>query len=107
MVPSPESAAGCQLRSEHSGQNSRGGMASAPQRAQRTPASSPAAAFSKNCFWVSIGSVTAEQRDEHGGRVAAERVGEPHLRAVHLAPAGVVTELRDDLGDLRGAGGAD
>src|SRR5690349_17066261 len=107
MVPSPESVAGSQARAEHSGQNSRGGMASAPQDPQRTAASSPAPAFSKNCFWVSIGSVTAEQRDEHGGGVAAERVGESDARAVHLTPAGVVAQLRDDLGDLRGAGGAD
>src|SRR5436853_4935129 len=107
MVPSPESVVGCHARSEHSGQNSRGGMASAPQRPHRTAASSPAPAFSKNCFCVSIGSVTPEQRDEHGGGVAAERVGEPDARPVHLASAGVVAELGDDLGDLRGAGGAD
>src|SRR5512132_1043498 len=107
MVPSPESVVGSQARSEHSGQNSRGGMASAPQRPQRTAASSPAPAFSKNCFWVSMGSVSPEQRDEHGGGVAAERVGESDTRAIHLASAGVVAQLRDDLRDLRGAGGAD
>src|SRR5207249_6316033 len=54
-----------------------------------------------------ISSVTSEERDEHGGRVAAERVGEADPGAVDLARAGVVTELRDDLGDLGGAGGAD
>src|SRR5207253_855148 len=82
-------------------------MASAPQRLQRTACSSPAPAFSKNSFCVSIASVTSEERDEHGGRVAAERVGEADAGAVDLARAGVVTELRDDLGDLGGAGGAD
>src|SRR5258706_12293570 len=107
MVPSPESVVGCQERSAHSGQNSRGGMARARQGPRRTAWSSPAPAFSKNCFCVSIASLTPEQRDEHGGGVAAERVGEADARAIHLAPAGVVAELRDDLGDLRSAGGAD
>src|SRR5215470_882184 len=100
MVPSPERAAGCQARAEHSGQNSRGGMARAPQRPQRTAASSPPAAFSKNCFCVSIASLTAEQRNQNGRRVAAERVGEADAGAVDLARAGVVAKLRDDLGDL-------
>src|SRR6266404_3031185 len=107
MVPSPESAAGCQAFSEHSGQNVRGGMARAPQRLQRTATSSPAPALSKNSFCVSIGSLATEERHQHGGGVAAQRVGEADAGAVYLAPAGVVTELGDDLGDLGGAGGAD
>src|SRR5207244_11013888 len=52
-------------------------------------------------------SLAAEQGHEHGGGVAAQRVREADAGAVHLAAAGIVTQLGDDLGDLGGAGGAD
>src|SRR5712691_12792524 len=107
MVPSPESAVGSHARCEHSGQNSFGGMASAPQRPHRTAVSWPSRAFSKNLCSVTTGSVTAEERDEHGGGVAAQRVGEPDAGAVDLARTGVGAQLGDDLGDLGGAGRPD
>src|SRR5687767_3361948 len=69
--------------------------------------SSPSRARSKKCRSVITGSVTAEDADQHGGRVAAERVREPLAGAFHLARPRLAAQLRDDFGDLRGARGAD
>src|SRR5215831_10161722 len=107
MVPSPLSGTGCHARSLQDGQNSFGGMARAPQRWHRIPTSSPVLAFSKKARCEIAASLTAEQGNQHGGGVAAQRVGQPDAGAVYLARAGVLAELGDDLGDLRGAGGAD
>src|SRR5262245_40656034 len=107
MVPSPLSGTGCHARSLQEEQNSFGGMARAPQRWHRMPTSSPVPAFSKKARCEIAGSLTAEQGDEDGGGVAAQRVGQAHPGAVHLARTGVLAELSDDLGDLCGAGGPD
>src|SRR5262245_42794964 len=107
MVPSPQSGTGCHARSLQDGQNSFGGMARAPQRWQRMPTSSPAPAFSKKARCEIAGSLTAEQGDQDSRGVAAQRVGQPDAGAVDLTGPGVLAELGDDLGDLRGAGGAD
>src|SRR5688572_14336807 len=52
-------------------------------------------------------SVTAEQAHQDGGGVAAERVRQTSPRALDLSAAGLAAELRDDLADLGGSGGAD
>src|SRR4029450_233594 len=107
IVPSPLSGTGSHARSAHDGQNSFGGIARGPPRWPRTPISWPARAFSKKARCEIAGSVTAEQGDQDGGGVAAERVGETHPGAVHLARTGVLPELGDDLRDLRRARGSD
>src|SRR5919106_5955953 len=107
MVPSPDSATGSHWRCEHSGQNSLGGTARAPHRPQRTAVSCPSRAFSKKWRSVITGSVTAEERHEHGGGVAAERVSETDPGAIDLPPGRLAPQLGDHLGDLGGAGGAD
>src|SRR5262245_53469522 len=107
MVPSPLSGTGCHARSLQEEQNSFGGMARAPQCWHRMPTSSPVLAFSKKARCEIAGSLTAEQGNQDGGGVAAQRVGQPDAGAVHLARAGVLAQLGDDLGDLGGAGGAD
>src|SRR5512145_2487047 len=88
-------------------QNSLGGMASSPQRPQRMPVSVPSRARSKKLLRVITGSATAEQADQDGRGVAAERVGKADLGPIHLAATGLAAELGDDLHDLGGAGGPD
>src|SRR6267142_2247894 len=107
MVPSPESGTASQRRAPHSGQSSLGGTASAPQPPQRMPVKAPSRARSKKRFSVTPVSVTAEEAHEHGGGVAAERVGEAATRALDLPRARLVAQLGDDLADLGRARGAD
>src|SRR5581483_7211633 len=107
MVPSPESWTGSQARSWHAGQNSRGGSASSPHRAQRIPVRRPSRARSKNPLSVITGSVTAEQAHQDGRGVAAQGVDEARAGALDLPGAGLAAELGDDLGHLGGAGGPD
>src|SRR2546426_2893046 len=71
------------------------------------PVRAPSRARSKNWFSVTPVSVTAEEAHEHGGRVAAERVGEPATGALALPRARLVAQLGDDLADLGRARGAD
>src|SRR6266542_3023720 len=128
------SVTGAHARSWHAGQNSLGGRASAPHLPQRTAVSVPSRARSKKFLSVITGLfdvggsdrrssptpptgsplprrhdglLTAEQADEDGGEVAAERVGEADAGALDLARAGLTAELRGDLGDLGRARGAD
>ena len=95
-----------------------GGTASAPQAPQRTAVSCPARACSKKWRSVSTGSVTAEERDEHGGGVAAQGVGEADPGAIHLAGAGLLgsalsvmarisAEVEEDRRHVGNAGGED
>src|SRR5262249_36719695 len=56
---------------------------------------------------VITGSATAEEADENGRGVAAERVGEADLGPVDLPTAGLAAQLGDDLHDLGSAGRAD
>src|SRR5687768_15192225 len=107
MAPSPERATGDHARCPHSGHSSFGGIASAPQPPHLIPVSVPPRARSKKVWTVTGDSVTTEQAHEHGGGVAAERVCQARPGAVHLAPAGLAAQLRDDLADLGGSGGAD
>src|SRR5262245_37605183 len=107
MVPSPASGTGSHARCWQAGQNSLGGMASSPHLAQRKAVSVPSRARSKKCFSVTTGSLTAEEAHEHGGQVAAERVGQADAGPVDLPRPRLAAELGGDLGDLRGAGGAD
>src|SRR5262252_2539660 len=88
-------------------QNSLGGTASVPQRAQRMPVRVPRRADSRNSPAVRVGSLTTEQAHENGGRVAAERVDQPGGRAANLARPGLATNLGNDLRYLGGAGGPD
>src|SRR5262249_58158349 len=69
--------------------------------------SRPAPAVSKNVLSVIAVSATAEHAHEHGGRVAAEGMGETDLGTVDLARPGLAAKLGHDLDDLSGAGGAD
>src|SRR2546425_8688285 len=107
MAPPPAKGMGAQSRSWHAGQNSLGGMARPPHRRQRIAVSRPARASSKKCLSVTTRSATAEKADEDRGGVAAEGVRQARARALDLAQAGFATQLGDDLGDLRGARGAD
>src|SRR2546426_6622921 len=114
MVPSPESGTGSQRRARHSGQSSFGGTARAPQPPQRIRVSAPSRACAKRgpsvTQEVSLpceDSLTAEEAQEEGGGVAAEGVGEAATRALDLPRTRLTAQLRDDLADLRRAGGAD
>src|SRR5258705_11349245 len=107
MVPSPASVTDVHARWWQAGQNSLGGIASAPHLPQRTAVSVPSRACSKKFLRVITVLLTAEQADEDGGEVAAERVGEADAGALDLARAGLAAELRGDLGDLGRARGAD
>src|SRR5436190_1255571 len=102
IVPSPESGTGSQRRAPHSGHSSFGGTASAPQPPQRIAVNLPSRAAAKKRPRVTVDSVTAEETDEHGRGVAAERVREAAPRTLDLASAGLAAQLRDDLADLRG-----
>src|SRR5512132_969853 len=82
-------------------------MASMPQPLHLMPVSVPCRARSKKFWRVTPGSVTAEQAHEDGRGVAAQGVGEAGPGTFHLAPPGFTTQLRDDLGDLRGTRGTD
>src|SRR5687767_14228182 len=107
MVPSPASGTDSQARLPQDAQNSFGGMASSPHWVQRIPVSRPARTSAKKSFRLTTSSVTAKQAHEHGGGIAAQRVGEPGPGALHLPGAGLAAELGHDLGYLGGAGGAD
>src|SRR5262249_49095199 len=85
------------------GHSSFGGIESSPHEPQRMAVSWPPRAFSKKARAVSEGSVTTEEANQDGRGVAAERVREALAGPLDLARAGVAAELRDDLGDLRGA----
>src|SRR5215472_16665906 len=100
MVPSPERGTGSHRRAPHSGQSSFGGTASAPQASQRMAVSAPSRTCSKKRPRVTVDSVTAEQTDEHGCRVAAQRVGEAAARALDLPWSRFAAQLRDDFTDL-------
>src|SRR5262245_9444950 len=107
IVPSPASGTGSQARWPHESQNSLGGIASLPHAPHLMAVNAPSRTRSKKSLSVITGSITAEQAHQHGGGVAAQRVGETDAGAVHLACAGLAAKLGDDLHDLRGAGGAD
>src|SRR5262245_45268015 len=107
IVPSPASVTGSHARCWHAGQYSLGGITSSLHLPQRRAVSAPSRAFSKKCLSVITGSVTAEEAHEHGGEVAAERVGQADTGALDLPRPGLAAKLGGDLGDLRGAGRAD
>src|SRR2546425_4821850 len=114
MVPSPESGTGSQRRAPHSGQSSFGGTARAPQPPQRIPVSAPSRACAKKRPSVTPevslpweASLTAEEAQGDGGGVAAGGGGEAATRALDLPRTRLTAQLRDDLADLRRAGGAD
>src|SRR5262245_32633225 len=106
-LPLPLSATSSQRRSWQLGQSSFGGMASCPQFSQRIAESRPSRASSKKPLSVITRSVTAKEAHQHRGGVPAEGVHEARRRAVDLSRPGFAAELRDDLPDLRGAGGPD
>src|SRR5215468_9100053 len=106
MVPSPPRGTDSQPRLPQEAQNSLGGIASSPHCVQRMAVSRPARTSAKKSFRLTTSSVTAEQAHEHGGSIAAQRVGEARARALDLARARLATELGHDLGDLGGPGGA-
>src|SRR4029450_12965861 len=106
MVPSPASGTDSQARLPQDSQNSFGGIASSRHWVQRIPVSRPCRTSAKKSFRLTTSSVTAEQAHEHGGGIASERMGETGPGVLHLARAGLTAELGHDLGDLRGAGGA-
>src|SRR6266536_1114060 len=107
MRPTPASGSGVQSRSWQQGQNSFGGMASSPHLPHRIPVRRPARASSKKCLSVSTRSATAKEAHEHGGGVAAQGVRQARSRARDLPGARLTPKLGGDLGDLRGADGAD
>src|SRR5262249_32704405 len=107
MVPSPERGTGFQSRWPQASQNSFGGIWRLRHRPHLMAVSRPAPAISKNVLSVIAVSATAEHAHEHGGRVAAEGVGETDLGTVDLARPGLAAKLGHDLDDLSGAGGAD
>src|SRR2546429_4710251 len=96
MAPSPESGAEFQSRWPQASQNSLGGISRLPQRPHLMAVSRPSRAVSKNVLSVIAVSVTAEHAHEHGGRVAAEGVGETDLGTVDLARPGLAAKLRSE-----------
>src|SRR4029453_14910344 len=107
IMPSPRRSTGCHARVWQAGHSCRGGMASSPHEPHLRAVSWPARTRSKKARAVMGDSVTAEETHQDRRGVAPERVGEPGLGAVDLARAGLAADLRDDLGDLGGAGRAD